>query len=118
MVNVMIVCIVPANELQRVKWEVVPAMVVHCLERRKREQEHGLTSRHTSNNLRSQCTARIKDKPFHGVIIQGPKRIRHVQSVMPRVKVLVQPLVNVHPPMKEVLPCIDYKPGTPQKCQC
>lgn len=111
MVDVVIVCVVARDALQRIKWEAVPAMIVHALHRREEEQEHRLARRQTRQGLRETRPDGLEHEPLERVVVRRAKRVRHVKPVVHRVEMLVEPAVRVHRAVEEVLPGVHEEPA-------
>lgn len=74
----MVVGVVARQKLQRVEGQAVPAVVVHGLQTRDEEEEHGLARRHACQELRDSSADCVKNESLNRVIVQRPERIGDV----------------------------------------
>lgn len=106
MMNVVIVRRIPADHLQRVPGQIIPAMVINGFACREEEKECGLADSQTGEGLGERSTQRVEEEALEGVVVESAERVRDVESVVYRVKVLVEEFVDVHGTMEEILPCV------------
>lgn len=109
MMDVVVVCIVSTEHLERVEWEAVSAVVIDRLARAEREQEQGLPDSHSRQVLCQSRTKGVKDETFERVVVESAIGIWHVKFMMNHMQLPVKELVGVHPTVEEVLPCIEDK---------
>ena len=69
MMDIMVVGIIPEEELERVKWQSVTAVVVNCFESGEGEEERGLPDSHEGQFLGNESTERIEDKAFYRMVV-------------------------------------------------
>ena len=110
-VNVVIICIVAAHELEGIPREPVSAMVVHGLECRHQEEKHGLAGARANDPFRKARTTSVQQESFEWMVVERAKRVGHVQTVVGRMELLVQVCVHVHGTVEEVLPGVDDEPA-------
>jgi len=77
-VDVMILCIIREEYLERIKWQRVSAMIVDGLECSKREEEERLSGRHAGDSVCDGCADRVEKEAFKPVIIERTESIRDV----------------------------------------
>lgn len=68
-VNVVVVRVVPAEPLQRVPREAIPAVVVDGLERGDAEEEHRLARAEVADLLRDERTERVDEEALERVVV-------------------------------------------------
>jgi len=83
MVNIMVICIIRHEDLERVEREVVSAVVVHCLETGETEQDHSLTSGHADYGLCDKSACGVKNETFDGMVVKCPVGVRNIEPVVP-----------------------------------
>lgn len=115
--NVMIVCIVPEEELQRVEPEAISAMVVNGLHGPESKQKRRLTDGHARHALREERAHRVHQKSLQWMVVLRTEGVWNVQPVMHRVEVTIQEFARVEEPVKEILPSIDDEPS-PMSVTC
>jgi hypothetical protein len=69
MVNIVIIRIITAHNLKRVKGERVSAMVIDCFESREGKEQNCLPNRHERARLSNDSSQGVKEKSFHGMVI-------------------------------------------------
>lgn len=78
MMNVMIVCVVGSDHLERVEGYTITTVVVDSLEGGECEEEHGLASRHECARLSDNRPDGIEDEAFNGMVVERAERVRNV----------------------------------------
>lgn len=69
MVNIVIVCIVPEEELQRVEPEAISAMVVNGLHGPESKEKRRLTNGHARQALRENRAHRVQKKSLQWMVV-------------------------------------------------
>ena len=82
----MICRIVRRNKLHRVPRKLVPAVIIYCLHSRKGEEAGPLTDGHACDFERDASTQGVEQKSLQGVVVKSSIRVRHIESVVPRVE--------------------------------
>jgi hypothetical protein len=111
MVNVMVICPVLAEHLERVPGEAIATVVVDCLKDADAEKQCCLPDGHLGPRFSKYCSDGVEEEAFHRMIVQSSIRIWHIEAVVYRVQMTVEEFVHVHGSMKEVLPSVDEEPG-------
>lgn len=111
MVNVMVSRVVVENPLKRVVGQPQATVVVDGLDGGEREEEDGRSRSHSRHQKGDSTANSVQQQAFQGMIVQRSEGEWHHQPVVLGVHVLVHKLVNVHPPVAEVLPGIHYEHG-------
>ena len=104
MVYVVVICRVAGEQLERVEWEAVPAVIIDRLAGREDEEEHRLADREASDGFGKHGAERVEQEALDWMVVERTVSIGHVQPMMDRVKVLVEEPVEVHRTMEKVLP--------------
>lgn len=107
MMNIVVFGVVTGNELKRVPWESVATVVVDSLDCRHGEEQDSLAKSHASNLECDGSTESIEEESLNRVVVESTVGVRHIKTVVAGVEVSIQPLVDVHQSVEEVLPSID-----------
>jgi hypothetical protein len=86
MMDVVVGCVVIRNELQWIPWEMIPAVVVDCLDRGEAKEEKALARSHPSDFEGKTSSESIKQETFKGMIVQGSVCVGNIESVMSRME--------------------------------
>ena len=78
MMNVMIVCVVGSDHLERVERYAVTTVVVDSLEGGECKEEHGLASRHECARLSYNRSDGVEDEALNGMVVERTERVRNV----------------------------------------
>lgn len=110
MVNIMIVGSIREEHLEGIERQSIATVIIHGLAGRKSKDDHGLTRRHERASFGHRRPKRIKNEPLQRMVVECPKRIRHVKAMVDGVNVLVEEFVDMEETMPKVFPCIHHKP--------
>lgn len=110
--NVVIISVVRCHELERIKGNAISAVVVDSLEGGQGEEDHRLAGGHKCACFSEDRSNGIEKKALDGVVIERSESVWDIKAMVPRVEVPVQPFIDMHPAMKEILPCIDEEPAS------
>lgn len=108
-VNVVVVCIVAGEVLQRIPREGESAVIIDRLHGRDDEEEEGLTRREADDLVREDTAARVERKAFERVVVERAEGVRHVEAVVPGVDGAVQEGDLMCRPVHHVLPAVEDK---------
>lgn len=108
MVDIMIRAIVIEENMQQVSGKPQTAMVINSLNGGEGKEEYGSARCHPCNEKGKDSPNCVKDKPFEWMIVESSKGIGDDKSVVLRVDVFVQKLVDVHQSVHEVLPSVHH----------
>jgi len=78
MVYIVIVCIIPSHELERVKRKAVSTMVVDGFQGRETEEKHRLARGHAGDRFCKCSAERVKEKALYRVIIKCSESVRDI----------------------------------------
>ena len=67
------------------------------------------------DRLSDDSAAGVEKEPLQGMVVQGAVRVGNVQSVMDRVDVAIEELVDMEEAMEEVLPSVDHEAAKESK---
>ena len=84
-VNVVVVGVVGAGELERVPGELVPAVVVDRLQRAEDEEEQAGAGGHHCDLVSESGASGVKNESFHWMVVKCAVGVRDVESVVPGV---------------------------------
>ena len=107
MVDIMIVGVIPKEYLERVERKTIPAVVIDSLHSREREEEGRLPDGHERDGRRDRSAEGVQDETLNWVVVQSTVGVRNVETVVPRMEVSVEELVDVKGAVPEVLPCVN-----------
>src|SRR6202041_2775055 len=106
MMNVVIIRIIPADMLERVKRGHISTMVINSLEGCKCKEKKYLSGCKTGTRHRCEITERIHDKRLNGMAVQCAKCVGNRDSVMDRVDFSIEKPVHVDKAMEKIFPCV------------
>lgn len=95
--------------LKRVKGKGETAMIIDGLGGRDTKEDGGLSDRHAGDQMSDDGTQGIENEALEGMVVKCAKGVRTVETMMNRVNVLVEELVDVEGAVPEVLPGVEDK---------
>jgi hypothetical protein len=117
MVDVMVSAVVAEEYMEDVPRKPQTTVVVDGLDGREREEEYASPRGHARDEERERATDGVQDESLQWVVVQSSKSVGDDKSVVLRVDVLVQELVDMHVSVHEILPCVHDKHCN-DKLQC
>jgi hypothetical protein len=87
MMNIMVGGVVCEKNLEGIPWESVAAMIVDRLQSSKGEKVKTLSLGQTGNLEGNSSTESVHQKTLNWVIVKSTESIRHIESVMSRMKI-------------------------------
>jgi hypothetical protein len=116
-VDVMVSAVVAEEYMEDVPRKPQTTVVVDGLDGREREEEYASPRGHARDEERERATDGVQDESLQWVVVQSSKSVGDDKSVVLRVDVLVQELVDMHVSVHEILPCVHDKHCN-DKLQC
>ena len=108
--NIMIICVVAKEVLERVPRESESAMIIDSLRRRDAEEEDILSNRQIGDHVSEESAASVENESFDWVIVECSESIGNVESVVPAVNCSVEEGDLMSRSMHHVLPSIENEP--------
>lgn len=89
-VDVVVLGVVAGNELKRIPWESVSAVVVDSLDCGHGEEQNALAECHTGDLECDGGTKGIEKETLNGVVVESTIGVRHIETVVAGVEVSCQ----------------------------
>ena len=83
MVNVVVIGGVGEEHLEGVERQAVPAVVVHCLQRRDDEEDERLAEGHAGGGLGDAGADGVQEEALDGVVVERTECVGDVEAVVP-----------------------------------
>jgi hypothetical protein len=103
MMDVVVIDVVVEERLARIPPQVIAAVVIYGFGGCNGEQENRLTKGQPRNVIANNRSDHIHQQSFDRVVVKSTVGVGHIESVVDRVDVAVEP-ASVEEPMHEVLP--------------
>lgn len=107
MVQIVVLGVVPKDGLKGIPPDVVSTVVVDRLDRAYAKEDDGLSDGHPCCRVSEDSTERVQEEAFDGVVVEGSKRVGHVETVVHRVEMAVEEGNRMKESVEEVLPGVD-----------
>lgn len=85
-VNVVVGGVIGENVVQWVVWELVAAVVEHCLDRGASEEPHRLAHCHTGKQVAKTAAECVESEAFKRMVVEGAISVWNVETVVARVE--------------------------------
>lgn len=109
--NVVVGSVVAGDELKRVPREGIAAVVINGLDSRESEEASALEQRHASHLESDTSTESVEKEAFKGVVVKSTVSVWNIETVVSGVEGGVEPAVDMHQSVKEVLPGVENEDG-------